>query len=483
MTTLILLIGAPLLAAIISFFSKKAGTIAYVSGLAILISAAAALMLAPRVAASGTVAFSPLFAVDALGMIGLLITTIVGCAATFYSVSYLRREVKKEIIGFRRVRQYFVLLDLFLAAMILACAAANPIIMWLAIESTTLASAFLVSFYHKPSATEAAWKYLLINSLGLLLGFFGTLLYLGTTALSGEAFVTWHALLSSAAMLSPDIARIAFVFVLVGYGTKTGLAPMHTWLPDAHSKAPVPISALLSGVLLNVAFIAVLRYKAVTDLVVGRDFSQHLLIALGLLSIVIAAGIILIQKNYKRMLAYSSIENMGIMALGFGFGGVASLAALLHMIYHALTKSLLFLSAGNIFLAYSTTKIARVRGVLATLPVTGILFFAGILAISGLPPFGIFFTKLAILFAGSSAHPFAVAVALCAFAVIFIGFLRHTTDLLFSEPAADADLTPNIESDRLLLLVPGTLLALLVVLGFWIPSPLAALLAAASVNL
>ena len=481
MITLLILIGAPALASLVSLFSSRLRLVEYASLAAALASVITAVLLASHVTLSGTVTFSSFFAVDALGMLGILITAVVGLAAISYSIGYLRNEVQKQIIGPRRVRQYFVLLNLFLAAMLFACAAANPIMMWLAIEATTLSSAFLVSFYHKPSSTEAAWKYLLINSLGLLLGFFGTLLYLSAAALSGETFVTWQTLLTHATLLNPDIARLAFVFMLIGYGTKVGLAPMHTWLPDAHSKAPVPISAMLSGVLLNIAFIAVLRFKMITDTVVGADFSQHILITLGLLSIVIAAGMILIQKNYKRMLAYSSIENMGIMALGFGFGGAASLAALLHMIYHSLTKSLLFLSAGNIFLTYSTTKIAQVRGVLTTLPVTGILFFAGILAISGLPPFGIFFTKLAILFTGSDAHPYAVAIALLAFAVIFIGFLRHTTDMLFGEPPANV--VPNIESDRWLLVAPATLLLILAVLSIHMPATLAVLLTTASANL
>jgi len=481
MITLSILIGAPALASIISLFSSRLHLVKYASLAAAAISTIATLFLASRVAFSGTVTLSSFFAIDALGMLGILITSVVGLAAISYSIGYLHNEVNKHIIGPRRVRQYFVLLNLFLAAMLFACAAANPIMMWLAIEATTLSSAFLVSFYHKPSSTEAAWKYLLINSLGLLLGFFGTLLYLSAASLSGENFITWQTLLTHASLLNPDIARLAFVFMLIGYGTKVGLAPMHTWLPDAHSKAPVPISAMLSGVLLNIALIAVLRFKTITDTVVGANFSQHILIVLGLLSIIIAAGMILIQKNYKRMLAYSSIENMGIMALGFGFGGAASLAALLHMIYHSLTKSLLFLSAGNIFLTYSSTKIAQVRGVLTTLPVTGILFFAGILAISGLPPFGIFFTKLAILFTGSDAHPYAVAIALLAFAVIFIGFLRHTTNMLFGEPPANV--VPNIESDRWLLVAPATLLLILAVLSIHMPATLAVLLTTASATL
>ncbi len=478
MNTLLIIIGAPIVAAIVATLSKKITAIEYTSVSAIILSTGATLFLAPSVAKYGIVVFSSIFAVDALSMIGMLITSVIGLAAMIYSVGYLRDEVKKEIIGHSRVRQYFVLINLFIAAMLLACASSNPVIMWLAIEATTLSTTFLISFYNKATATEAAWKYLLINSLGLLLGFFGTLLYLTATATAPETFSTWQTLVANSAFLNPDVARIAFVFILIGYGTKVGLAPMHTWLPDAHSKAPVPISALLSGVLLNIALIAVLRFRAITDATAGGDFTQNLLIALGLFSIVIAACIILIQKNYKRMLAYSSIENMGILALGFGFGGVATIAALLHMIYHSLAKSTLFLSSGNIFLTYSSTKIAKIRGVLTSLPVTGVVFFTCILAIAGLPPFGIFFTKLYILFAGAGAHPYIVATALVAFAIVFIGFLRHATGMLFGEPTED--IIPNIERDRLLIAAPIILMTLLATLSVYLPETLATLLMNAS---
>jgi len=197
-------------------------------------------------------------------------------------------------------------------------------------------------------------------------------------------------LIANASTFDPIILKIAFVFVLIGYGTKVGLVPMHTWLPDAHSKAPAPISSLLSGVLLNVAFIAVLRFKLVTDTAIGPQFSGGLLVFFGIVSIAIAAFIIFIQKNYKRLLAYHSIEHMGIITLGFGFGGIGSFAGLLHMIYHSLAKSALFLSAGNILLKYSSTKMVNVRGMHLTIPVTSVLFFVGFMAMAGVPPFGIF---------------------------------------------------------------------------------------------
>ncbi len=473
------LIFFPLLLATASgLLVKRQRVIEWAAVAAMLVAFAASLSVAHQVAANGTYAVGAFFSVDALGAIIMLIIALIGLAVTTYAVFYLRAEMTKGIIGFRRVRQFYVLLHLFLAAMFLAVTASSPIFTWLAIEATTLATAFLISFYNKPTAMEAAWKYLIINSIGLLLAFFGTLLYL--TALQGTGgadFPTWSNLLANAAHLDPLIAKIAFVFALVGYGTKMGLAPMHTWLPDAHSKAPVPISALLSGVLLNVAFFAIIKCKGVTDLAVGPDFSQKLLIAFGVLTIAIAALIVVIQKNYKRLLAYSSIENMGILALGFGFGGIGILAALLHTLYHALLKSALFLSAGNVFLRYSTTKIQQVKGALSIIPVTSVLLLVGFLAITGAPPFGIFFTKIYILSAGLQDHPFVSVVVLLLMAVLFYGFFKHITAMVFGN--APADVPPGKES-AWLIVPPLVLVAIALYVSLRLPAFLHTLMTVAA---
>jgi len=430
----ILIITLSLAAAIlVGGMAKQRKNVEIASVAAGIVSFAASISIALRVSASGTYAPSAFFSIDALGAIVILIISCVGLAATAYSVPYLRAETEKHIIGFKRVRQYFMLLNLFIAAMYVAVAASSPVLAWIAIEMTTLSTVFLISFYNKPASMEAAWKYLIINSIGLLLGFFGALLYFTSTNALGDGLVSWQSLLVNASHLDPLIVKIAFIFVLVGYGTKVGLAPMHTWLPDAHSKAPVPVSALLSGVLLNVAFVIILRFKYVTDASIGPAFAQNLLMTLGILSIFIASLIILTQKNYKRLLAYSSVENMGIIALGFGFGGLGVFAAILHMIYHSLLKSALFLSSGTIFLKFSSTKIARIRGVMTALPVTGILFFVGFFAITGAPPFGVFYTKLSILTAGIASHPVIAIAALAFMALVFVGFFQHATAMLFGD--------------------------------------------------
>lgn len=475
---IIVIITSLFIAALISIASKQKKVIETASIAASLLSFVAAVVISLRVATSGTYVFAPLFSVDAFGAIIMLAIASIGLAAAFYSKGYLQEETDKHIIGFSRVKQYFTLFNLFLLAMFFATATASPIIMWIAIEATTLSTAFLISFYNKPSAMEAAWKYLFISSVGLLLGFFGTLLYFtSVSSVGGSALVTWGTLFANAQHFNPAIAKIAFIFVLIGYGTKAGLAPMHTWLPDAHSKAPVPISALLSGVLLNVAFLAILRFKSITDGVLGVHFSQTLLIWFGLASIVLAAFVILTQKNYKRLLAYSSIENMGIVSLGFGFGGLAASAATIHMVYHALVKPALFLSSGNIFLKYSTTKIKHVQGALAALPITGVLFIIGFLAITGVPPSGIFLTEFSILSAGILAHPMAAIIAIFSLALVFIGFLKHTSSMMFGEPPDTID---RGERNYWILLPPLVLLAILACFSFYLPPFLNTLLHSAA---
>ena len=432
---LLFIITLPIIAFLASFLLKKSlrifGLIAVVASLFELLATLAVVMMVIK---NGIYRFDSFLSLDALGAILAMILAFVGTMVSWYSMSYLKIEMEKGIIGISRVRQYFILLHLFILAMFFAIITTSPILMWIAIEATTLSTAFLISFYNKPSAIEAAWKYLIVNSVGLLLGFFGTLLFLYPTVHTGfHGLISWQTLLANTSSFDPFIAKVAFVFVLIGFGTKVGLVPMHTWLPDAHSKAPAPISSLLSGVLLNVAFLAVLRFKEVADLTIGKEFSGNLLIFFGLISIIVSAFIIFIQKNYKRLLAYSSIEHMGIITLGFGIGGAGAFAALLHMIYHSLAKSAMFLSAGNIFLKYGSTKIKNIKGMLAVLPITVILFIIGFLTITGVPPFGIFITEFLILSAGIHIHPIAVIIALSALVLVFVGFLQHISSMVFGE--------------------------------------------------
>jgi hydrogenase-4 component F len=475
------LIATPFLAACFIALMRPRHT-RLIEGSAIIasvISLGLALALVPAVLAQGSVRASELFSVDALGAFMLVVIALAGFFASLYSSGYLRAEVAKGIVGPSRVRQFFLLLEFFLFAMSLAVSTISPIVMWISIEATTLSTAFLISFYNKPSATEAAWKYLIINSLGLLLSLLGTLLFLALPA-SGTGSITWDMLREAASGMHPAAVKVAFIFILVGYGTKVGLVPLHTWKPDAYAKAPTPVVALLAGVLVNVALFAILRFKTVTDTAVGTDFASQLLIFFGLLSVLLSALIIFVQKNYKRLLAYSGIEHAGLIALGFGFGGLGTFAALLHMLYHALVKMLLFFAAGNIFLRYSSTKMKNVTGVLSVLPLSGPIFLGGFIAITGLPPFGLFATEMTILSSGMTAYPWVAGTALFSLAVIFFGFFRHLSGMLFGQVPEDV----SRGESRALTQIPMLLLAALIIVLAWdFPTELLDLIHQAAVDL
>lgn len=478
---LLFIIAIPLIASLLSFLIRKSirGT-GYIALFASTLELVAVITVIVLVINNKIYQTDEYFSVNALGASLMMILGIVSTMASWYSVGYIKKEIDKKIIKPRKANQYFILLHLFIFAMFFAVITTNPILMWIAIEATTLSTAFLVSFYNKPSAIEAAWKYLIINSIGVLLGFLGTLLFLYPTVHGGfRGFMSWQMLIFNAPAFEPFIAKIAFIFVLIGYGTKVGLVPMHPWLPDAHSKAPAPISSLLSGVLLNVAFFAVLRFKIITDIAIGSSFSQNLLIFFGILSIVVAAFIIFVQKNYKRLLAYSSVEHMGVIALGFGFGGIGAFAALLHMIYHSLAKSSLFLLSGNVFIMYSSTKIAEIRGMTKVLPVTAILFFIGFLTIMGVPPFGIFITEFTILSAGIGTCPFVTIIAIFSLALVFAAIIKHVVLMMFGEPKREHHYG---EANIWTVLPPIILITILIILSFFIPASLQSLLQSAITN-
>ena len=369
--------------------------------------------------------------VDALsGWMILIIVTVAALAAV-----EAPRYVEAGAPG-----TFYPLLHLMVFTMLLAVSTDDIGVMWVAVEGTTLASVFLVNFERTRASLEAAYKYLLICSVGIALAFIGTVLVYYADVLRQQAIgehaahaLRWTALLSLAPSLSPRVLEVAFVFLVVGYGTKAGLAPMHTWLPDAHSEAPAPVSALMSGVLLSVGVYAVLRFKPIVDASVGPAFTQRILSSLGLLSLGVAAVFLWAPRNYKRMLAYSSVEHIGLVCLGLGFGGPLGIAgALLHIANHGLTKALLFLFAGRIRAAYGTADLAEVRGVLAALPYTGRAFFVALLALLGLPPFGLFTSEVMIFAAGfTSGHVWTAGAGLALLVIAFGGLLRAAHGMLY----------------------------------------------------
>jgi hydrogenase-4 component F len=349
--------------------------------------------------------------------------------------------------------------------------------MWVAIEATTITSAMLIPLHVTKASVEASWKYILIGSVGIALAFGGTVLaYFDFVNLAGrhEAALNWTVLMAAAPHLHRPVIQVAFVFILVGYGTKAGLAPMHTWLPDAHSEAPAPVSAMMSGVLLAVALYAVMRWEAVVNAAVGPGFTDGLFLTLGLLSVVIGAFSLVIQRNYKRMLAYSSIEHTGLVCVGLALGPLGTFAAMLHLLNHTLAKSTMFFLAGRVLHRYGTTDIGRVSGLLAVMPWTGGLFAVGMLAVLGLPPFGLFISEFALLRAGFAAgRPWVMGLVLLLLTVAFVSMIGHLHRMLYGPPAAGV---PAGEASAWPLVPLGVCVTALVVLGLALPAPLETLL-------
>ena len=363
------------------------------------------------------------------------------------------------------------LFHLFVLSMLLAVTTDNVGLMWVAVEGTTLASVFLITVERRRGSVEAAYKYLLICSVGIAVAFMGTaLVYLADSPSlrAGEQALSWVALVAAAPGLPPAVLRLAFVFLLIGYGTKAGLAPMHTWLPDAHSEAPAPVSALMSGVLLAVGLYALLRFKVVVDLAVGPAFSGGLLAAFGLLSMAVAAIFLWAPRSYKRMLAYSSVEHVGLACVGLGLGGpLGAAAGLFHLVGHALAKASLFLLAGRILQRFGSAEVARVRGLRQAMPWTARAFLLGVLGLLGLPPSGLFLSEVLIVRAGlAGPAPWAAGLALALLVAAFAGMLRTVHRMIHGEPPAHV----TAGEPRPWTLAPaGVGLTLLAVLGLALP--------------
>lgn len=422
-----------------------------------------------------------LFYIDSLSGYILFITNLAFFLVSLYSISYFGEELRRKVITLSKLKLYYCLSNAFVLSMLVALTTQNMGIMWIAIEATTLASTFLVGFYNNKRAIEAAWKYLIICSVGIAFAMLGIILlyYSSTITLvcSKMSGLNWNFLLQNASALDPSILKIAFIFILIGFGTKVGFSPMHTWLPDAHSQAPSPVSALLSGVLLNTAMYGIIRVLAIVNKSLGSStYTGNLLIFLGILSIGTAAVFVLVQQDYKRILAYSSIEHMGIIALGLGICTPISIfAALYHTFNHAMTKSMLFLSTGNVYLKYHTKKISSVKGLIKTMPVTGVVFILGVFAITGMPPFGIFMSEFNTVLSAVFFGKYIIAALLLIFlAIVFAGFVKQLSRMFYGKNE-----NPEIKKGELDMIGPAVLIILLcitVFVGVYIPDPFKALL-------
>ncbi|MDD2400857.1 MAG: hydrogenase 4 subunit F [Clostridia bacterium] len=474
----IFLVSVPVIAVLMFILFKNSRIQHIISLVASSLSIIIAVYLTRNVMLFHSVSYSAwggIFYIDYLSIIVLDIVLLISLIVSIYSIGYMETEIKHGKIDRSRLSLYYILMYSFIFTMVLALTVKNMGIMWIAIEGTTLSSAFLVGFYNDKCSLEAAWKYVIICSVGIAIAMLGIIfLHLSSIGvLESQQFLDWTALYDNAKSLKSPIVKLAFIFILIGFGTKTGLAPMHTWLPDAHSQAPSPISALLSGVLLNSAMYGIIRAVAIVNRNLGSSiYTGRLLIALGILSIFTAAICILAQKDYKRLLAYSSIEHMGIIAVGIGiFTPLSIFGALLHMINHSLTKSMLFLTSGNILQKYDTKQISKIKGALKLLPVSGIVFLLGLFAIAGMPPFSVFASEFNIIVSIFVAKRFFVGSAfILLLAIIFAGIAVNLFKIFYGNNQEE-DLQRGETN------IPGTvaivvLLVVITITGLFIPNEL-----------
>lgn len=473
-----LTVVAPALAGLGAWFAegRRATSLATV-GLAVAV--VSGLVLSGVVFDSGPArAFGGLVVIDALGAYVLTLVLIVATIAGAGSPAHLSHELSDGTLLSRDIGRYYALLLWFVAGLAAVPLLDNLGLVWVAIEATTIVSALLVGFTRTPAAIEAAWKYLILGSIGIGFALLGTLLLyassVGDLGATSDA-LAWNRLIEIAPHLDPGLARLAFLFALAGYGTKAGLVPFHTWLPDAHSEAPSPVSALLSGAALAVALYALARFHLVTMAALGPAFSSTLLIVFGLLSLAVALPFIVAQGDLKRLLAYSSIEHLGLATLALGFGGhLALLGFALHLACHGLTKATVFLAAGRLVAERGSRRIGRLAGSLARSPTDGRALVVAALVLAGLPPSGVFAAEIAILLGGvQRGFGPAAGVAAMLLALALAGFLFHIMRVAVGSPGPLVGWPSPSGRSRGMLAVP---LTVVVVAGLWTPSPLSAAL-------
>ncbi|MGA2892873.1 MAG: hydrogenase 4 subunit F [Xanthobacteraceae bacterium] len=380
----------------------------------------------------------PYLLIDDLNATFIVLTTFVGFTTSVFSLSYIGHELSTGRLTPSSVRFYHAMYQVLMFAMNLALVANNIGLMWVAIEMATLTTVLMVGIYRTHEAIEAAWKYFILGSVGIALALFGTILvYMAARPAIGEGLdaMVWTILVKRAAEFDPALLDVAFVFLLLGYGTKVGLAPLHAWLPDAHAEGPTPISAVLSGLLLNVALYALLRFKMLLAVNTGALAPGPLMVTLGLLSLVFAAFMLYRRRDIKRLFAYSSIEHMGIITFAFGMGGpLANFAGLLHMTMHSLTKSAIFFAVGHITQVKGTQRIADMGGLTETHPVLGWGLILGVIAIAGLPPLGIFMSEFLVVSSTFARAPILALILVFGILVALGGLFLRLNSIAFGEP-------------------------------------------------
>jgi hydrogenase-4 component F len=465
---ILLVLGIPLFGALVLALVGHLRWAAELNAATSFATLCAAVLLTIRVVASGPMlTLDEQFFVDSFNVFLVALTAFVGFTTALFSRPYMRFEEQQGRVNSARLRLYHSMYQLFSFTMALCLLSNNVGILWVALEGATLSTVLLVSLYRTPASLEAAWKYFILCSVGIAQALFGViLLYFAAEKVLGPGGTSllWTHLYEVRSQLEPTVLSLAFVFLLVGFGTKVGLVPLHNWLPDAHAEGPTPISAVLSGLLLNVALYAVVRSKVLVDGALERNFSGGLMMGFGLLSVVVAAFFLSRQKDIKRMFAYSSIEHMGIMTFAFGMGGpVAAFAGLLHMTVHSLTKSAIFFTVGHASQVAGTQEMDSIRGLIQQSPTIGWGLALGTLAILGMPPFGVFTSEFMLLTTAMHEHSWATPILLVALGVAFASIFGKVQPMVFGETTALRMPHPPA-------LIPVfTHLAIVLMLGLYIP--------------
>jgi len=410
--------------------------------------------------------------VDDLNNVFIVLSTFIGATTAGYSASYIQHEIDAGKLKSGYIRFYHAMYQALMFSMNLGLLANNIGLMWVAVELATLTTVLMVGIYRTPEALEAAWKYFILGSVGIALALFGTILvYMSAQPLLGDGYeaMKWTSLMARAAEFSPHLLNVAFVFLMLGFGTKVGLVPMHAWLPDAHAEGPTPISAVLSGLLLNVALYAVLRYKMLLSVNPAAIAPGPMMVTLGLASLLFAGLMLYGRKDVKRLFAYSSIEHMGIITFAFGMGGpLANFAGLLHMAMHSLTKSAIFFAVGHITQAKGTQRIEDIRGLTQSHPMLGWSLVVGVAAIAGLPPLGVFTSEFLVVTSTFARQPLLAIPLALGLLIAFGALLLRLTSLAFGEATEDKG---EIEASYAPIVIH---LALVLLAGLWLPPQLAA---------
>jgi hydrogenase-4 component F len=409
--------------------------------------------------------FNNIIYIDSLSAIQMLIIGSIDLIVSIYTYKYINEELNEQKISLKRARLFYFLFNTYVFFMLFVAFSNNVVVMWIGLEATTLSTAFLIGFNENKNSLEAAWKYIIICSIGIGIGLVGILIFVSSfNGHSADGILNWSYLRENYTILDKNLAKISFALIFIGIGTKAGLAPMHTWLPDAHSEAPSPVSAMMSGVLLNLALYVVLRFYIIEKHIQGLEGLKYLFIIFGVISFIVSAFSILKQINFKRLLAFSSVENIGIIALGIGIGGpIAVFGALLHSIIHAFGKTLLFLVAGNILSAYKTMRINKINALIKTMPINAFFLILGILVITGTPPFASFFSEYKILVGSIVNGQYLIMSVYCLCLLLVVaGFLNVIIKVVFNVDANVEYKKMDKDRDNILPLVICSLFIVLV---------------------